>query len=88
MTHVKTTKAKANMTALRMLRQAKGLTLAQLAGRIGSSVACVSAWETGRNSPSSRMVPKLARALGLEPMSLLQLMNPDNKAAPSHASVH
>lgn len=65
------------MTTLKRHRLAKGLTLRDLAKRIGSSAAACSSWETGRYTPSARLIPKLARVLGVEPLELTRLISPD-----------
>jgi transcriptional regulator with XRE-family HTH domain len=72
-----TNKTEEPMTMLKRRRLVKGLTLSQLAKRIGVSTAACSAWETGRNSPSPRAVPKLARALGLDTFELTKILSPE-----------
>lgn len=69
------------MTMLRRHRLAKGLSLAELAKRIGVSTAAVSTWETGRSLPKAKVVPKLARVLGLDPFELMDLLCPVSPAA-------
>lgn len=50
---------------LRTLRQWTGLTQSQLAARCGCSSAAVRTWETGRTSPSARLLARLEHAFGL-----------------------
>jgi transcriptional regulator with XRE-family HTH domain len=61
---------------LRALRQAAGLTLADLAGRTGSHVTSLSKIEADERSPSFRLALALARALGL---SVADLVPPNGK---------
>jgi transcriptional regulator with XRE-family HTH domain len=51
--------------AVRLRRQALRLTLAELAGRVGTGVGTVSDIERDRRSPSARLFVALAEALGL-----------------------
>ena len=60
--------------AIRRLREARGLTQAQLAERIEVSGKAVSKWETGRGLPDISLLSPLASALGV---SLLELMQGD-----------
>jgi transcriptional regulator with XRE-family HTH domain len=55
---------------VRRRREELGLTGAQLAARAGMAPSAVSQIETGRRSPSSTSVMKLAGALGVEPGEL------------------
>jgi transcriptional regulator with XRE-family HTH domain len=55
---------------VRSRREELGLTGAQLAARAGMAPSAVSQIETGRRSPSSTSVMKLASALGVEPGEL------------------
>ena len=54
------------------LREARGLTQAELGERIGVSSKTVSKWETGKGLPDISLLQPLAAALGL---SLIELMN-------------
>lgn len=40
------------------------------------SPAAVSRWETGESLPRPSTIPKLARALGMDPMALMRVMSP------------
>lgn len=68
------------MTLFKRHRLANGLTLAKLAARIGVSTAAVQTWEVGRCTPSAALIPKLAKALHLSPMALMELLDPDHAA--------
>lgn len=59
-------------TAIRRLREAKGLTQAQLADQIGVSAKAVSKWETAKGLPDISLIEPLSRALGV---SVLELMS-------------
>lgn len=58
--------------AIRQFREAKRMTQAQLAERIGVSDKAVSKWETGKGLPDITLVEPLAAALGV---SVPELMN-------------
>ena len=49
---------------IRELRQARGLTQRQLAELVGMSIPTVCQWEIGLRTPQTRMLPRIARALG------------------------
>ena len=51
--------------AIKALREKCGMTLAELAGKIGVSDKAVSKWETGRGLPDITLVEPIASALGL-----------------------
>jgi transcriptional regulator with XRE-family HTH domain len=59
------------MTMLREHRLLKGLTLAGIAGRIHVSKAAVSAWETGRNTPHPKFLPRIAKHYGIPIRTLI-----------------
>ena len=56
---------------IRQLREARGLTQAELAGKIDVSSKTVSKWETGKGLPDISLLGPLAGALGV---SVLELM--------------
>lgn len=56
---------------LRELRQAAGLTQAELAEKIGSYQRTVSGWETSLGAPSYEMLLPISKALGVSPRELL-----------------
>ena len=58
--------------AIRQLREARTLTQAQLAEKIGVSDKAVSKWETSRGLPDISLIEPLAQALGV---SVVELMN-------------
>lgn len=58
-------------SAIRQLREAKNMTQAELADRIGVSAKAVSKWETGRGLPDISLLQPLSGALGVSVMELL-----------------
>lgn len=61
------------MHPIERYRRALGLTQAQLAEKVGVSFATVQRWESGAEPRPSTLV-KVAKALGVEPMQLLDEM--------------
>jgi len=59
-------------TAIRRLRERRGLTQAQLGAEIGVSSKTVSKWETAKGLPDISLIQPLAQALGV---SVIELMN-------------
>ncbi|MCR4963308.1 MAG: helix-turn-helix domain-containing protein [Firmicutes bacterium] len=59
-------------TAIKRLREAKGLTQAELADKIDVSAKAVSKWETAKGLPDISLLEPLAAALGV---SVLELMS-------------
>ena len=59
-------------TTIKMLRERRGMTQAELAERVGVSNKAVSKWETGRGLPDLSLLQPLAQSLGV---SLIELMN-------------
>lgn len=59
-------------STIKMLREARGMTQAQLAERIGVSDKAVSKWETAKGLPDISLLQPLAAALGV---SMIELMN-------------
>ena len=49
---------------IRKFREAAGLTMRELAGKVGVSIATVSRWESGEDFPAAGRLPLLASALG------------------------
>ena len=47
------------------LRRARGLTAEQLGKLVGVSSFAISKWENGHTVPRMRLIPKIARALGV-----------------------
>jgi len=57
---------------LRMLREKKGITVEELAAKIGVSYRAVYHWETGEAEPKLDYLPVLAHIFGLKsPRSIL-----------------
>lgn len=59
-------------STIKKLREARGMTQAQLAERIGVSDKAVSKWETAKGLPDISLLQPLAAALGV---SVIELMN-------------
>ena len=57
---------------IKQLREARNLTQAELAERIGVSSKTISKWETAKGLPDVSLLQPLAQALGI---SLIELMN-------------
>ena len=57
--------------AIRRLREAKGLTQAQLAEKLDVTDKAVSKWETGKGLPDISLIEVLAAALGVSVMELI-----------------
>lgn len=64
------------MTLLKRHRMARGFTQTKLARRLGVVPSTVSYWETGDKIPSPVMIPKLAKALALDPLELTKVIDP------------
>lgn len=63
-------------------RSAMGLTQEQLAAAVGMGTdrSTVYRWEAGETTPPPRKQPRLARALGVSPTELIDLLAPGSKA--------
>ena len=59
-------------TAIKQLREARNMTQAELAEKIGVSSKTVSKWETAKGLPDISLLQPLAQALGI---SVIELMN-------------
>ena len=59
-------------TAIRQLREAKGLTQAELAGTLSVSAKTISKWETAKGLPDISLLEPLAAALGVSVLELMQ----------------
>ena len=55
---------------IRHLRESRGMTQQQLAGRLNVSAKAVSKWETGRGYPDISLIEPLAAALGVSVIEL------------------
>lgn len=72
-----------NGKRIRERRKALGLTLAELAARVGINPAHLWRMETGRSSnPNAQTLGRLADALGVAPGELLQPLEPDTPTEP------
>ena len=60
---------------LRQFRHRAGLTQEQVAEKIGVSVTYVGLMETGKKWPNVDMIFKLAKALGVRPVELIQALD-------------
>ena len=58
-------------TAIKSLREAKGMTQAQLAEKIGVSDKAVSKWETAKGLPDITLIEPLGKALGVSVAELM-----------------
>lgn len=67
---------------LRALRLARGLTMAELAERIGVSQPAISQWESGREKPGRESLQKLSVQLGVSPEELTTPSPPARIAQP------
>lgn len=65
--------------AIKQLREAKGLTQAELADRIGVSSKTVSKWETAKGLPDITLLEPLAGALDVSVMELMSGQTISNK---------
>ena len=55
------------------IRECRGaMKQSELAEQLGVNVTTVSRWENGQNTPSSKMIQKIATILGIEPERLLK----------------
>ena len=63
---------------IRKFREAAGFTMSELAGKMGVSIATVSRWENGEDSPAAHRLPLLADTLGC---SIDQLYGRDSPPA-------
>src|SRR5271157_2332420 len=60
-------------TTIRILREAKGLSMSEMARRCGISTAFLSLVEKGDRHPSLNVLRRMAKTLGLPPEALLQM---------------
>ena len=69
---------------IRRLREEKGMTQEELAGRIHVSGKAVSKWETGRGYPDISLLEPLAGALGISVIELLSGEDVRNRNRAAH----
>lgn len=67
------------VTLLRRHRMARGLTQTALAKKLDLSPSAVSLWESGDFMPKASLIPKLARLLGIDPMELTRIIEPESQ---------
>jgi transcriptional regulator with XRE-family HTH domain len=67
---------------VRQVRTAKGWTQEELADRVGLSVRYIGMLERGVNSPTVRVLSKLAAALQVDPLELIRRAKPKDKIKP------
>lgn len=72
----------ANKTRLRELREAKGISLRELARQIGEEHSNVRYWETSGNLPRSNVLIPMAKALGVTVEELLGQEKPSRVLSP------
>lgn len=72
----------ANQTRLRELREAKGISLRELARQIGEEHSNVRYWETSGNLPRSNVLIPMAKALGVTVEQLLGEEKPSRVLSP------
>ena len=58
-------------TTIKLLRERRGFTQAELADRIGVSSKTISKWETAKGLPDIALIEPLAKALGVSVMELM-----------------
>ncbi len=75
-------------TALRTLREAVGLTAAQLAAKVGVPIGTVGDWERGAAFPEARQVGQLAQALGVAPEAVLAALPTPGDDDAGHVGRH
>jgi transcriptional regulator with XRE-family HTH domain len=72
----------ANKSRLRELREAKGISLRELARQIGEEHSNVRYWETSGNLPRSNVLVPMAKALGVTVEQLLGEEKPSRVISP------
>lgn len=65
------------MSALKRRRIAMGLSCSALAKEMDVTPAAVFKWESGKWMPQPKRIPKLARVLGIDALSLTKLISPE-----------
>ena len=69
-------------STIRLLREAKGLTQAELARQLLVSAKTVSKWETAKGLPDISLLEPLAAALGVSVLELMQANRWSTETAP------
>lgn len=74
--------------AVRQHRQERGMTQAELAGRLDLGRTSITNLEKGQQSPPLSMLPDIARALGVDPVRLItDAMRGEGSAVPGTLAV-
>ena len=68
---------------LRTLRQARALTLGQVAAQVGVRAQQVQKYETGQNRIAAARLPDFARLFGVPPGAFFETVELDGEAPPS-----
>lgn len=77
--------------AIKLLRERKGLTQAELADRIGVTDKAVSKWETAKGFPDISLIEPLSEALGVSVAELMngeQIINKNKSSNMLHAKFY
>jgi transcriptional regulator with XRE-family HTH domain len=69
------------MHPLERRRKAAGLTIIQIAKRLGVQKQTISQWENGKTQPSPEMYPKLAAIFGITSLEVTELVSPSRSSA-------
>ena len=69
------------MNLLKRHRLAMGLTQTALAKRVGVVPSTVCFWESGRWIPKPHHFPTIARVLGIDPLELTRVIEPEKQPA-------
>lgn len=67
------------MRLLKRHRIATGMTLSQVAKRVGVTVGAASGWENGTHGMTPKHLVKFARLLGMHPIALSKIIEPDEQ---------
>lgn len=65
------------MRLLRRHRVATGMTIEEVSKKVGVSTGTVSGWESGTHGISPKNLVKFARLLGIHPIELSKIIEPD-----------
>ena len=63
------------MNAFKTARLSAGLSVQEVADRVGVTASAISNWERGIASPNARRIPKLAKALKVTPVAVINMFN-------------
>lgn len=74
--------------ALKRYMLAAGLNQKKLASRMNVTTGAVWQWCAGKSLPEAEKFPKLAKLLGVKPIDLTKLLDPDIDDAPIHESIN